>query len=122
MGAMCAELAKVLGFYKDRELGIFVLSMSSLEETLKKKSARRSWNSFFDTAIEPVTKVARDRKVLRNIWTNNLLMSYMKKGEGRVKFAWRLAALDVWWEKRGPMMYLNSTAEIVLSLPVTCGR
>lgn len=52
-----------------------------------------------------------DREIARYVSTNHLLMSYMEKGESRVKFAMKTAALDVWVELVGAMTELDSDVD-----------
>lgn len=71
--------------------------MSTLptEEAPKKKSARRLQNPIFNVAIESNDKPDRDQGLSRYTPKNRLLTSYIEKGERRVEFARRDAALEV---------------------------
>lgn len=50
----------------------------------------------FSAVVESIEKAERDQKTVHYTSTNQLLTSYMEKGEFRVKFARTEAALHVW--------------------------
>lgn len=101
------------------DLGASILSTFSWERALKKESVRRLWSSIFYAAIESTDKSNKYREITRYKPINQLLKSYMEKTEEQVKFARRVAALNVWVRIFGAIVALNIAESEEHYLPAT---
>lgn len=72
-----------------------MLSIFSIEDALRIKSAQCFLSFIFNTALYRIKMLDRDRQAALYTSKHSLVTSYMENGNGRLKFAWRYGALDI---------------------------
>lgn len=70
-----------------KSLEDFILYTFPVKDSLREKSVRYLWNPIFNSVVESIDKRYRDRGNSRYTLKNQILTSYMGKGDSRLMFA-----------------------------------
>lgn len=99
-----------------------MLSTLHEEDALREESARCFWNLIINATVKSIDEPSRDRRNARYKLTYPLFTLYMERGDSRIEFARRCAALDLCKEMIGALVALDSAGNGERYQPVTGGR